>query len=155
MAQPTFVDYYKTLGITPTADQNLIRSTYLSLAKREHPDKGGNVSAMRLLNQAYATLRSPTIRREYDKRYRRFVLGQKTTDMDFSNSDVWDLDEVDEFLHEVYHQDRRRQWLNPMVVSFTAVGLGLLVFVIVSVARTMVSANTSPRVTSASLQRSR
>ena len=35
-------DYYKILGINPTASQEEIKKTYRKLSKTHHPDMGGN-----------------------------------------------------------------------------------------------------------------
>ncbi len=64
MAHQTFVNYYDALNILPAASPAQIRAAYLALAKKQHPDKGGSLHAMRQLNQAYATLKIPAISAE-------------------------------------------------------------------------------------------
>lgn len=39
MASKILHDYYAVLGITQTGDEDLIRSSYMRLAKLRHPDK--------------------------------------------------------------------------------------------------------------------
>lgn len=70
MGQP-FVDYYEALRVHVNADQEIIERVYRLLAKRYHPDKGGDADAARfdLLTKAYRTLCDPVKRAEYDARY--------------------------------------------------------------------------------------
>jgi curved DNA-binding protein CbpA len=145
LAQQTFVNYYEALGVASTCTTKEIRNAYLALAKEQHPDKGGNVQHMRLLNQAYTTLKNSATRNEYDRRYRKYVHGEKVSDLSFNKDEDWDLDEVDEFLSEVFQQDaKRRLWSNPLVTSLAAVSIGILLFVAIAVTRMTVKADSSP-----------
>jgi hypothetical protein len=47
---------YEVLGVSPTASPAEIRRAYLTLARRHHPDAGGDVDQMRRLNEAWAAL---------------------------------------------------------------------------------------------------
>ena len=51
---------YEILGVSPSASPAEIRRAYLALARRHHPDAGGDVAQMRLLNEAWAAL-SPSV----------------------------------------------------------------------------------------------
>jgi hypothetical protein len=51
---------YDVLGVSPDASQAEIRRAYLTLARRHHPDAGGNADDMRRLNEAWAALSAPT-----------------------------------------------------------------------------------------------
>ncbi len=79
MTHQKFVDYYKALNVTPSASATQLRQAYLALAKKQHPGKGGSVHTMRLLNHAYATLKNPALKNEYDRKYRKHVFGEKIT----------------------------------------------------------------------------
>jgi hypothetical protein len=58
---------YDTLGLGPQATDEAIRQAYRRIAKERHPDtSAGSEAAMRLLNEAYHTLRDPDRRRAYD-----------------------------------------------------------------------------------------
>ncbi len=47
---------YDVLGVSPGASQAEIRRAYLTLARRHHPDAGGDADEMRRLNEAWAAL---------------------------------------------------------------------------------------------------
>ena len=63
-------DYYKLLGIAPSADTKQINEAYRKLAFQYHPDRNqDNPEAnkkMREINEAYTTLSDTTKRKEYD-----------------------------------------------------------------------------------------
>ncbi len=64
-------DYYKVLGIRPTASKSEVKSAYRKLARLRHPDvNGGSERAARefaLLSKAYAVLSDPQERAYYDE----------------------------------------------------------------------------------------
>ena len=69
-------DYYAVLGVGSDADQELIRSAYLALAKQYHPDSATaaspkNDEKFHSVSEAYENLRDPDRRREYDMRQAR------------------------------------------------------------------------------------
>ena len=69
-------DYYAVLGVASDVDQELIRSAFLALAKRYHPDSATGASPkndekFRSVSEAYENLRDPNRRRQYDIRQAR------------------------------------------------------------------------------------
>jgi len=66
--------YYDVLGVSPTADDFVIKAAYKALAQRYHPDKFANnakdaadaETKMRQLNEAYQILSDTAKRRDYD-----------------------------------------------------------------------------------------
>lgn len=62
--------YYDLLGVSKEASQEDIRSAYLQLARKYHPDKtGGDKAAeekLKRISEAYDTLKNPEKRAEYD-----------------------------------------------------------------------------------------
>ncbi len=59
-------DHYATLGIQRTATREQIRKAFRELAKRHHPDRGGDADAFDDVVTAYRTLSNPDLRSEYD-----------------------------------------------------------------------------------------
>lgn len=64
-------DYYDVLDADEGTSPSDIDKRYKRLASRRHPDRGGSEEEMKILNEAYATLKDPTKRREYDERRRK------------------------------------------------------------------------------------
>lgn len=63
-------DYYSILAIRPDASPEEVRAAYRRLAKRHHPDVGGEAIAFHAVQEAYNTLADPARRREYDTQRR-------------------------------------------------------------------------------------
>ncbi|WP_426142986.1 curved DNA-binding protein [Pseudomonas sp. DWP3-1-2] len=65
-----FKDYYKILGVEPTADDKAIKASYRKLARKYHPDvskEAGAEEKFKEANEAYEVLKSPEKRAEYDE----------------------------------------------------------------------------------------
>ncbi|THU60782.1 hypothetical protein C4D60_Mb07t16370 [Musa balbisiana] len=64
-------DYYKILEVDYDATEEIIRSNYIRLALKWHPDKKKEESAtsrFQEINEAYKVLSDPVKRREYDEK---------------------------------------------------------------------------------------
>ncbi|PSS31593.1 Chaperone protein like [Actinidia chinensis var. chinensis] len=65
-------DYYRLLEVDYDATEEAIRSNYIRLALKWHPDKqkdqDGATSRFQEINEAYQVLSDPVQRREYDKK---------------------------------------------------------------------------------------
>lgn len=107
----SFTDYYGLLGVAPGADSAQIRRAFLRKAKQNHPDIGGSVEAMRMINQAYKTLISPASRAAYDLLH-SFHTGtneisyRQTNRTDGSESGTASMPEdyIDWFLDAIYNE---------------------------------------------------
>lgn len=65
-----FLDYYMILQVHPSAEPEIIKSAYRRLAQMNHPDINKDPQAstkMQLINQAYATVSDPALRRAYHR----------------------------------------------------------------------------------------
>lgn len=60
-------DPYRTLQVIPEAEPEVIQAAYRALARQHHPDHGGSEEQMALLNEAWAILREPHLRANYDR----------------------------------------------------------------------------------------
>jgi curved DNA-binding protein CbpA len=59
-------DHYSTLGVRPDSDRTAIQAAYRALARRHHPDFGGDEVMMAALNEAWSVLGDPETRMAYD-----------------------------------------------------------------------------------------
>ena len=64
-------DYYSILSVRPDASPEEIRAAYRRLAKRLHPDVGGESVTFHAVQEAYDALSDPARRRAYDAQRRR------------------------------------------------------------------------------------
>lgn len=60
-------DYYKILGIPRNATKDDIKKAYRRLAHQYHPDKGGNETKFKEINEAYQILGDERKRAQYDQ----------------------------------------------------------------------------------------
>ncbi|HEX7492430.1 MAG TPA: DnaJ domain-containing protein [Candidatus Limnocylindrales bacterium] len=59
-------DLYEILQVHPGAEAEVIRAAYRTLARKYHPDHGGDAVRMTQLNDAWDVLGDPVRRAEYD-----------------------------------------------------------------------------------------
>lgn len=62
-------DYYKILGLSKSANSADIKHAYRKLATAHHPDRTDDDGQMTLINEAYAVLKDPKKRADYDAFY--------------------------------------------------------------------------------------
>ena len=63
------INYYEVLGVARDASQQLICESYRRLMQAgQHPDRGGDARTAALINKAYAILKDPVQRKDYDTR---------------------------------------------------------------------------------------
>jgi len=61
------MDLYKVLGISSHASEAEIKKAYRRKAKEHHPDKGGDETEFKKIQQAYEVLSDPERRKHYDE----------------------------------------------------------------------------------------
>ena len=66
-------DYYSTLGLDQSASDEEIKSSYRKLARKYHPDRGGDTAKFQEIQEAYSVLGEPSKRHEYDNSSRSGV----------------------------------------------------------------------------------
>src|SRR4051794_5568753 len=63
-------DYYKTLQVDSSADQEVIEAAYRRLVRKYHPDINPDRRAhetIQAINEAYSVIGNPTKRKHYDE----------------------------------------------------------------------------------------
>lgn len=65
-------DYYEILGVEKNASKEDIKKAFRKLAHKFHPDKGGDESKFKEVNEAYSVLSDDKRRAEYDSYGRTF-----------------------------------------------------------------------------------
>lgn len=60
-------DYYEILGISKDASTAEIKKAYMKLARKHHPDKGGDKEMFQKVSKAYEVLSDETKRSRYDR----------------------------------------------------------------------------------------
>lgn len=60
-------DYYRILGVSRTADAEEIKKAYRQLARKHHPDAGGDEARFKEINEAYEVLSDDKKRKMYDQ----------------------------------------------------------------------------------------
>ncbi|MCV0403699.1 MAG: DnaJ domain-containing protein [Chloroflexi bacterium] len=81
-AGPTF-DPYAILQVVPTAEHEVIQGAYKALAFKYHPDRDPSRRAaekMADLNRAFALLRDPAGRAQYDRTRKTVIAGVNVAD---------------------------------------------------------------------------
>ena len=59
-------DYYQVLGVDKNADVKMIKRKYRELARKHHPDRGGDPEMFKKIAEAYEILSDTSRRAQYD-----------------------------------------------------------------------------------------
>ena len=59
-------NYYEILGVSKEASEEEVKKAYKELAKKYHPDRGGDADKFKEINEAHEVLSDDKKRREYD-----------------------------------------------------------------------------------------
>jgi curved DNA-binding protein len=88
-----FKDYYAALGVSPDADDQVIKQAYRKLARQYHPDvnPGDQAAEERFkeVNEAYQALSDPERRRKYDELRQNYQQWQQRGGRGGFNWDQW------------------------------------------------------------------
>ena len=107
-------DYYKTLGVQPSATHQQVKKSFRQLAHRYHPDKNpGNAAAeatFKEIKEAYETLANPEKREEYN--YKRWY--SRSVHEKFANEVLTPAS----ILRECRHLQEYLQTVNVLRVDF-------------------------------------
>ena len=91
-------NFYDTLGVAETASEKEIKDAFKSLAKKHHPDRGGDEKKFKEINEAYDTLKNTDKRQEYDaiRRYGQRA-GGSGSGFNYNNNDFFSEDIFQDF----------------------------------------------------------
>ena len=81
-------NYYDVLGVSEDASNDQIKKAFKDIAKKEHPDRGGDEARFKEANEAYDTLKSSQKRHDYDT-MRKFGSSGTGGQHPFFNEDVF------------------------------------------------------------------
>ena len=106
---------YAVLGVDQAADTETIRRAYRQLARRHHPDFGGDTEQMISINEAWHVLGNAERRASYNRQLRgpapRPVSRDGTTVMDFGRYEGWSLGDIAKLDENYLH------WLSRMTIG--------------------------------------
>ena len=89
-------NYYNILGVSEDASHDQIKKAFKNIAKKEHPDRGGNEARFKEANEAYDTLKDTRKRQEYDT-VRKYVQPGQGGNFNFRSGDFFGDDIFENF----------------------------------------------------------
>ena len=106
---------YTVLGVDPNADTDTIRRAYRDLARRHHPDFGGDIRQMVSINDAWHVLGDPIRRASYNRQLRASTPRPASPDghtvMEFGRYKGWSLGDIARI------DENYLQWLSRMPIG--------------------------------------
>jgi curved DNA-binding protein len=82
-------NYYDILGVGEDASNEQIKKAFKDIAKKEHPDRGGNEAVFKEANEAYDTLKNSQKRHDYDTMRKFGGTGTGGGQHPFFNEDIF------------------------------------------------------------------
>ena len=82
-------NFYDTLGVAETASEKEIKNAFKALAKKYHPDQGGDENKFKEINEAYDTLKNSEKRQEYDAMRKYGTRGGNRQGNEFFSEDIF------------------------------------------------------------------
>lgn len=117
-------NYYELLGVPENASLEEIKKAFRELAKKYHPDVGGDQEKFKKILEAYRVLSDPKLRAEYDQRRK---MGNVFTSGDFNVGDFGSLfdylqktffsDELEDLLTDWFQFERNKPKINLDIVK--------------------------------------
>src|SRR5215210_7691837 len=94
MENPSFVDFYEILELSPNANAGTVERVFRHVATRYHPDnqETGNRALFELVIEAHNVLRNPEKRAAYDVQYKAHANVRWKIAEDAASGDGVDLD---------------------------------------------------------------
>jgi len=86
-------NYYQILGVPENADEETIKKAFRELAKKYHPDRGGDAEKFKKIVEAYRVLSDKKLRAEYDQRRK------------WQTTFTFDFDDLGEYLRKQFFGD--------------------------------------------------
>ena len=107
-------DYYQILGVSEDASEEEIKKAFFELAKKYHPDRGGDEKKFKEVNEAYQVLSNKQKRAEYDARRKGgdfWFNGDFQNNFDFSSFpfDLGSFFEEDFFPFDFFRGKRKQE----------------------------------------------
>lgn len=85
------MDPYQTLGISENASDQDIKSAFKNLAKKYHPDRGGDESKFKEINEAYDKIKTQEKRQQYEASKQ---FGGDGFNFNFAQGDPFDMQDM-------------------------------------------------------------
>ena len=82
-------NYYDILGVPEDASNDQIKKAFKEIAKKEHPDRGGNEARFKEANEAHNTLKDSQKRHDYDTMRKFRGAGHGGEQHPFFNEDIF------------------------------------------------------------------
>ena len=82
-------NYYDILGVSEDASNDQIKKAFKEIAKKEHPDRGGDEARFKEANEAYDTLKNSQKRHDYDTMRKFGGTGTGSGQHPFFNEDIF------------------------------------------------------------------
>lgn len=100
------MNHYTTLGVTKTASQDEIKKAFRKLAMQHHPDRGGNESKFKEINEANDILSDPEKRVQYDNELAG-VWSRTNHDWPRDRSQGESIDNIWDFINRSQNKEHR------------------------------------------------
>jgi curved DNA-binding protein CbpA len=114
-----FIDLYGQLGLDMNCKQEDIKTAYIKLAKKNHPDQGGSSELFQNITRAYEVLKNKEQRKEYDLYYLKKSMDDykgddlirlKEEHKSYMNSNHKQLskEELDKLYSEIFDEEKEK-----------------------------------------------